>query len=93
MSEDSSAPEGQAEASGRQEKSDEPESNNRHIDSPKCMLKVELDKDGTVRVTGLQGPCADIFEGLPPIRQEYWKRRMTTELRSAIERRSDQEGK
>jgi hypothetical protein len=92
MTEDSS--EGQREVSGTQEKSDETERNNRHIDSPKCILKVEVDKDGRVRVTGLQGPCAGIFEGLPPIRQEYWKRRMTAKLRSEIEKdKESDEGK
>jgi len=91
MTEDSSAPEGQAKASARQDKSGETERNNRHFDSPKCTLKVEVDKDGKLRITGLRGPCAEIFEGLPPIRREFWKRRMTAKVRSEIEKRQDEE--
>ncbi len=39
-----------------------------------CQLIVMLDEKGNAEVTGFQGPCAQAFEKLTPIKHEFWKK-------------------
>ena len=53
--------------------------------SPQCKLQVTLDQKGDVKVLSMDENCLRIFEELPPVRRQFWRRRLTPELRGKTE--------
>mgnify|MGYP001043963606 CR=1 FL=1 len=51
----------------------------------RCQLTVIFDEKGNAYITKAQGPCGETFKNLPPIKQSFWLRRMTENLRRQIE--------
>jgi hypothetical protein len=50
-----------------------------------CKLHAKLDKNGNVQVVSMDENCLRILEELPAVRRQFWKRRLTPELRRKTE--------
>lgn len=56
-----------------------------------CKLQVTLDEKGTIKVLAMDENCLRIFEELPPVRRQFWRRRLTPELRGKTEHAEESE--
>jgi hypothetical protein len=46
-----------------------------------CKLQAKLDENGKVVVVSMDESCFGIIEQLPPVKKQFWKRRLAPELR------------
>lgn len=57
-----------------------------------CKLQVKLDEKGNLEVLSMdEKNCPRIFEELPPFRRQFWRRRLTPELRKKTEHAEESE--
>jgi hypothetical protein len=52
---------------------------------------VRLDKKGNVEVLSMDENCLRVLEELPPVRRQFWRRRLTPELRGKTEHAEESE--
>jgi hypothetical protein len=67
------------------EAANESQGENEVKDHQGCQLRVRLDKKGNVKFVSMDENCLRIFEQLPPVRRQFWRRRLTPELRGKTE--------
>jgi hypothetical protein len=67
------------------------QSENETKEYQQCKLQVKLDKKGNVEVLSMDENCLRIFEELPPVRRQFWRRRLPPELRGKTEHAEESE--
>ena len=61
------------------------QSENQSKECQQCRLQVRLDKKGNVKVESMDESCLGLLEELPPVRRQFWIRRLPPELRGKTE--------
>lgn len=49
-----------------------------------CKLVVKLDDKGQAEVVDTEGPCKSALEKSPPIRQAFWIRRLSKDVKKKL---------
>jgi hypothetical protein len=56
-----------------------------------CKLQAKLDENGKVVVVSMDEGCFEVIEKLPPVKREFWKRRLAPELRGKTKQAEESE--
>lgn len=67
------------------------QSENETKECRQCRLQVRLDRKGNVEVESMDENCLGVLEELPPVRRQFWIRRLTPELRGKTEHAEESE--
>lgn len=67
------------------------QSENETKENQQCKIQVRLDKKGNVKVLSMDENCLGILEKIPPVRRQFWRRRLSPELRGKIEHAEESE--